>query len=271
MQRRPRARLRLQRDALARRAAPLRDLRGALRRARAAAHRGGLLRPLAGNTEEAIIGGWLGVEGDELAALVEERIDRYVRAGGRIDDARRRSARRSGTPPRGCPSRSCPAPTGGRSSRCSSGRALADVVSAIVAADDVTRGKPDPEGYLRALERARRRPRARATSWRSRTPRRASRRRALRVFAASRCAGRSPTSGSRRRTGSSTRSTSSSSGRSSDDLGDRPPRRVRGRAREHAARVRAGDRARRGLRRARRPGRRRTARSSSSTTSTSTG
>jgi beta-phosphoglucomutase len=30
---------------------------------------------LAGNTEEAIIGGWLGVEGDELQALVEERID----------------------------------------------------------------------------------------------------------------------------------------------------------------------------------------------------
>src|SRR6188472_3376852 len=35
---------------------------------------------LAGNTEEAIIHGWLGVEGDELEALVEERVDRYVRA-----------------------------------------------------------------------------------------------------------------------------------------------------------------------------------------------
>src|SRR5512134_2916998 len=35
---------------------------------------------LAGNTEEAIIGGWLGVEGATLDALVEERIDRYVRA-----------------------------------------------------------------------------------------------------------------------------------------------------------------------------------------------
>ena len=29
---------------------------------------------------------------------------------------------------------------------------LADAVGVLVAADDVTRGKPDPEGYLRALE-----------------------------------------------------------------------------------------------------------------------
>ena len=34
-------------------------------------------RLLAGRSEEAIIGGWLGLDGDELAALVEERIDRY--------------------------------------------------------------------------------------------------------------------------------------------------------------------------------------------------
>src|SRR5215813_5285038 len=32
---------------------------------------------LAGNTEEAIIGGWLGAEGEQLAALVAERIRRY--------------------------------------------------------------------------------------------------------------------------------------------------------------------------------------------------
>src|SRR5262245_26852130 len=37
-------------------------------------------RLLAGRAEEAIIGGWLGVEGEELAALVEQRIDRYVAA-----------------------------------------------------------------------------------------------------------------------------------------------------------------------------------------------
>src|SRR2546427_4354266 len=35
---------------------------------------------LAGNTEEAIIGGWLGVTGKELAALVAERIKRYQEA-----------------------------------------------------------------------------------------------------------------------------------------------------------------------------------------------
>jgi beta-phosphoglucomutase len=32
---------------------------------------------LAGHSEEAIIGGWLGVEGDELDALVAERVARY--------------------------------------------------------------------------------------------------------------------------------------------------------------------------------------------------
>ena len=36
---------------------------------------------LAGNTEEAIIQGWLGVEGDELEALIDERIGRYVAPG----------------------------------------------------------------------------------------------------------------------------------------------------------------------------------------------
>jgi HAD superfamily hydrolase (TIGR01509 family) len=32
------------------------------------------------------------------------------------------------------------------------GAGLASVVDVLVAADDVARGKPDPEGYLRALE-----------------------------------------------------------------------------------------------------------------------
>ena len=35
---------------------------------------------LAGHSEETIIGGWLGVDGAELAELVAERIERYRRA-----------------------------------------------------------------------------------------------------------------------------------------------------------------------------------------------
>ena len=51
---------------------------------------------LAGNTEEAIIGGWLGVEGERLRALVEERIERYRRLadGSTVPAARRRQAHR---------------------------------------------------------------------------------------------------------------------------------------------------------------------------------
>jgi len=38
---------------------------------------------LAGRSEEAIIGTWLGVEGDALESLVEERIERYLARCGR--------------------------------------------------------------------------------------------------------------------------------------------------------------------------------------------
>ena len=73
---------------------------------------------LAGNTEEAIIGGWLGVEGDQLRALVDERIERYRRlADG--STVPRRPARPCATRRAGSRSPSCPARTGGRSSPCS--------------------------------------------------------------------------------------------------------------------------------------------------------
>jgi beta-phosphoglucomutase len=85
---------------------------------------------LAGNTEEAIIGGWLGVDGDELEGLVDERIERYVRVPvGIVSGAYRREIE----------------PVVEKAG-------LADVVAHIVAADDVAHGKPDPEGYLRMVE-----------------------------------------------------------------------------------------------------------------------
>ena len=60
---------------------------------------------LAGNTEEAIMQGWLGVEGDELASLINERIDRYVRLADGIDrpraDPSSGAARREPRPGRG--------------------------------------------------------------------------------------------------------------------------------------------------------------------------
>jgi beta-phosphoglucomutase len=105
---------------------------------------------LAGNTEEAIIGGWLGVEGEELQALVEERIDRYVaRADGSTITAGLREAVRYAS------ARVPVAVVSGAYRReiepVLAGAELAPHVTAVVTADDVSRGKPDPEGYRLAL------------------------------------------------------------------------------------------------------------------------
>jgi beta-phosphoglucomutase len=106
---------------------------------------------LAGNTEEAIIGGWLGVDGEELAALVEERIDRYVRRadGSTIPEALRDAVRRAAA-------RVPVAVVSGAYRReitpVLERAGLTGCVTVLVAADDVEHGKPDPEGYVRALE-----------------------------------------------------------------------------------------------------------------------
>ena len=107
---------------------------------------------LAGLSEETIIGTWLGVDGDELDSLVEERVDRYlaIASSGEtvpqsVRDAVDYAAAR--------------VPVAVVSGACRreidpvlAGAGLDDAVSVVVAADDVTYGKPDPAGYLRALE-----------------------------------------------------------------------------------------------------------------------
>jgi beta-phosphoglucomutase len=105
---------------------------------------------LAGNTEEAIIGGWLGVEGDALAALVEERIERYRRLadGSTVTREVRDAVLYAGVR----------VPVGIVSGAYRreiepvvEAAGLASVVSFLVTADDVSRGKPDPEGYEQAV------------------------------------------------------------------------------------------------------------------------
>ena len=106
---------------------------------------------LAGLSEEAIIGTWLGVESDELAALVEERIERYLalaEGGETVSRAVREAvAYAAGHVP--------VAVVSGAFRReiepVLAGAELDRHVAVLVAADDVERGKPDPEGYLRAL------------------------------------------------------------------------------------------------------------------------
>jgi len=106
---------------------------------------------LAGRSEEAIIGGWLGVEEDTLERLVAERIDRYVRRadGSTVSEQLREAVRYA--------ARRVPVAVVSGAYRREiepvlERAGLENIVATLVAADDVTKGKPDPEGYLRALE-----------------------------------------------------------------------------------------------------------------------
>lgn len=105
---------------------------------------------LAGNTEEVIVGSWLGVDGRELEALMDERIGRYRdRADGStvpptVRDAVRHAAARAPV-----------AIVSGAYRReiepVLEGAGIADCFRVVVAADDVAHGKPHPEGYVRAV------------------------------------------------------------------------------------------------------------------------
>lgn len=107
---------------------------------------------LAGLSEEAIIGGWLGVDGPLLGSLMAERIDAYateaadgatvteeVRAAVRYAAERVHVAIVSGA-------------FRAEIEPVVAAAGLAEQITAIVAADDVQHGKPHPEGYLRALD-----------------------------------------------------------------------------------------------------------------------
>jgi beta-phosphoglucomutase len=108
---------------------------------------------LAGRTEEAIIGGWLGVEGDELAALVAERIARYRVAtadGDTIGPATREAVRYA--------SMRVPLAVVSGAFReeivpVLDAAGISDAFTTLVTAEDVANGKPHPEGYEVLAER----------------------------------------------------------------------------------------------------------------------
>jgi HAD superfamily hydrolase (TIGR01509 family) len=110
------------------------------------------LTTLAGNTEEAIIGSWLDVQGDELERLMEERIERYraLADGATIAEELRAVVREA----------AAQVPIGLVSGAYRreiepvlAGAGIAECFTTVVTADDVTAGKPHPEGYLLALGR----------------------------------------------------------------------------------------------------------------------
>ncbi len=105
---------------------------------------------LAGNTEEAIIQGWLGVDGAELDALVAERISRYrATADGSTITAEMHAAVRFAAA-RG-PVAIVSGAFRAEIEPVLAAAGLTELFTAVVTADDVVKGKPAPDGYLRAL------------------------------------------------------------------------------------------------------------------------
>lgn len=107
---------------------------------------------LAGLSDEAIVGGWLGVDGPLLGSLVAERIAAYAAeaADGRTVTEDVRAAVRYA-------SERVPVAIVSGAFRAEiepvvAAAGLAEHITVVVAADDVEQGKPYPEGYLRALD-----------------------------------------------------------------------------------------------------------------------
>jgi HAD superfamily hydrolase (TIGR01509 family) len=108
---------------------------------------------LAGNTEEAIIGTWLGVDGPLLATLVKERIATYAAEaadGSTVTEPVREAVRTAAA--------RVPVAIVSGAFRAEivpvvEAAGIAGELTTIVTADDVTHGKPHPEGYLLAVER----------------------------------------------------------------------------------------------------------------------
>jgi beta-phosphoglucomutase-like phosphatase (HAD superfamily) len=108
---------------------------------------------LAGNSEETIIGTWLGVDGPLLAVLVQERIDAYKAlaasgstVGAPVREAVRYAAAR-------VPVAIVSGAFRAEIEPVVAAAGIAGELSMIVTADDVEHGKPNPEGYLLAVER----------------------------------------------------------------------------------------------------------------------
>ncbi len=105
---------------------------------------------LAGNTEEAIIQGWLDVDGNELEALVAERISRYRAAadGATVPETIRDAVRFAAA--RG-PVAIVSGAFRAEIEPVVAAAELTELFAAVVTANDVVNGKPAPDGYLRAL------------------------------------------------------------------------------------------------------------------------
>ncbi|MSO94657.1 MAG: HAD family phosphatase [Thermoleophilia bacterium] len=107
----------------------------------------------AGLTEEAIVGGWLGIDGPLLGSLIAERIESYAVAaadGSTVTEPLREAVHYAAT--------RVPVAIVSGAFRAEilpvvEAAGLSVALTAVVAADDVKHGKPHPAGYLLALDR----------------------------------------------------------------------------------------------------------------------
>jgi beta-phosphoglucomutase len=108
---------------------------------------------LAGNTEDAIIGGWLGVEGVELSELVGERIRRYrvaVADGNTVTAGIREAVRYAAAR---VPVAIVSGAYREEIEPVLEAAGLHNLFAFLVTADDVVNGKPHPESYELLVER----------------------------------------------------------------------------------------------------------------------
>lgn len=106
---------------------------------------------LAGHSEEAIIRSWLGVEDAELADLVEERVDRYLALAGSGDTVPAAVRHAVAYAAERVPVTVVSGAFRREIEPVLVGAGIDGLISLLIAADDVERGKPDPEGYLLAV------------------------------------------------------------------------------------------------------------------------
>src|SRR5437763_5289293 len=107
---------------------------------------------LAGLSDPEIVRTWLGADHPDVDAVIQQRIDRYRAAVGdgstvhdHVRDAVRYAAAR-------VPLAICSGAARAEIEPVVEAAGIAGCFRAIVSSDDVAHGKPDPEGYLKALE-----------------------------------------------------------------------------------------------------------------------
>jgi beta-phosphoglucomutase len=107
---------------------------------------------LAGLSDPEIVRTWLGADHPDVDAVIEERVVRYRAAcadGSSIEEPTRAAVRYAAA--------RVPVAIVSGAARAEiepvlEAAGLASLFAAVVPADDIAHGKPDPEGYLRALE-----------------------------------------------------------------------------------------------------------------------